>query len=76
MELNKERMNYIGTLADRIMKEMVENGYTAFKAIGYVAWDDAFAKKLHKLLNEEIEREKLEQLEIFYLGWWFGHRSY
>ena len=75
MELNKERMFYIATIADRIMGEMLEKGYTPFNA-DYAAWDDAQVKELHNLLNEEIKREGLEQLEIFYLGWWFGHRSY
>jgi len=76
MELNKERREYISTLADRIMREMVNDGYDPFKAFDYIALDDAYAKKLQQLLNEVIKNEKLEPLEIFYLGLHFGHHGY
>jgi len=48
MELNKERREYISTLADRIMREMVNDGYDPLKAFDYIALDDVYAKKLQQ----------------------------
>lgn len=76
MELNEERREYLSRLADRIMREMIDSGYNAFKAVNYIALNDTYAKNLQSLLNEVVENEKLEPLEIFYLGLHIGHHGY
>jgi hypothetical protein len=72
MKIDKERREFLERLANKIMLEMMSQGFTSYENVSDEVWDDAFLELIHPLLDNAIADYKLGAHDIFYMGVWFG----
>ena len=77
MEMTKERKILLIDIADGILSKMTDKGYTEFEGdIEDQTLEDTFIKDLHPLVDEAIAEYKLDGFDTFYMGIWFGLKTY
>lgn len=72
MEIDRERIKLLEQLAEGIMSEMANQGFTGFENVSDEAWAENFLEKIHPALDQGIGDYALGAHEIFYIGVYLG----
>lgn len=71
----EQRDGIFKDIADPLVDEMISRGVILFSASDDIAWEDLI-EELQPRLKDMIANNELELFDVFYIGWWFGFRTY